>query len=84
VPKFNGANVTDEQYVARRKAGKVSTMGKTVTSKAGPAPSNADVRAMDTEDLLALREATPRAELKLHYAIRRALRGAGYYISQNR
>ena len=42
------------------------------------------LRAMSTDELLALRAETPRSDLKLHYAIRRALPAGGYYISKNR
>lgn len=42
------------------------------------------LRAMSVEELLALRAATPRSELKLHYKIRVALRAHGYYISKQR
>lgn len=48
------------------------------------AVGGASLRAMSVADLLALREQAPRADLKLHYKIRVALRAHGYYISKNR
>jgi len=76
-------------HKAATKAGKVvttkaATKGHKATKGAGQPPTTAALKAMPTTALLALRAATPRAELKLHYAIRRALRAGGYFISQNR
>ncbi|TAK73057.1 MAG: S9 family peptidase, partial [Dehalococcoidia bacterium] len=47
-------------------------------------PTNAQLRAMSVDELLALRSGLPRSELKAHYNIRRALRSNGYFISENR
>jgi len=48
------------------------------------APTTASLRAMSTEELLALRANTPRPLLKFHRAIREALRAGGYKISEHR
>lgn len=42
------------------------------------------LKGTPTAQLLAVRAGTPRANLAGHYAIRRALRANGYFISQNR
>lgn len=68
-------------YLSAHRGEQVPATGTTGTSTVHTAAS---LRAMGTEELLALRAATPRSELKLHYAIRKALRAGGYYISRNR
>jgi hypothetical protein len=41
------------------------------------------LKGMATGELLALRASTPRNDVRAHYAIRRALRAGGYYISKS-
>ena len=66
--------------VVKGKAAKshaTKSRGKVVTT-------GASLKGLDTAELLAMREKLPRTDLKGHYAIRRALRAGGYFISQNR
>lgn len=64
---------------------KVKATGTKAKGKAKATPQTfATLKVLPTAQLLALRASTPRPNLKLHYAIRRALRAGGYYISQNR
>jgi len=74
--------VANERGIAIEREPAPATGPKTASTTT--APTTARLRAMSTEELLALRAATPRSELKLHYAIRRALRAGGYYISRHR
>jgi hypothetical protein len=73
--------VADERGIAMKQPPAVVAEPKATPTAA---PTGASLRAMGIEELLALRDRTQRADLKLHYKIRVALRAHGYYISKNR
>lgn len=69
---------------ANGKAAKVAAKGTAPSAANIAAITFKAVKGKTVAQLLALRASLPRQHLAQHYAIRRALRAQGYFISQQR